>query len=262
MTSDLSAARIEAALRGHWGRPLRFFEEIASTNSEALEWAEEGVPEVAVVVADHQSAVRGRLGRTWLSEPGAILPLSVVLRPLLPPDRFGLLSVAAGVAAAEAIEEVSGLGCRLKWPNDVTISGQKVAGILLERRMSTDGAPAFVCGIGINVRWTKLPEELGGRATSLALEGASVDRAELAVSVLQALEIACGRLDDENGRAEIITQATALSEVLGRIVEARVGGALVSGLASSLNAAGGLVLDTAEGSRVLDAGEIERLRSA
>ena len=262
MTPDLSAARIEGALRGRWGRPLRFFEEIASTNSEALEWAERGAPEGAAVVADHQSAGRGRRGRTWLSEPGAILPLSVVLRPRLAPDLFGLLSAAAGVATAEAIAEVSGLGCLLKWPNDVTISGLKVAGVLLENRMSTAGAPAVVCGIGINVRWTELPEELGGRATSLALEGASVDRAALAASVLQALEIACGRLDEQGGAAEIVARATALSEVLGRTVEARVGGALVSGVASALTAAGGLVLDTAEGGRVLDAGEIERLRPA
>jgi len=262
MHSDLSAARIEGALRGRWGRPLRFLEEVASTNSEALEWAEEGAPEGAVAVADHQSAGRGRLGRTWLSEPGAILPLSVVLRPRLPPDRFGLLSVAAGVATAKAIAEVSGLSCRLKWPNDVTISGRKVAGILHESRVSTAGVPAVVCGIGINVRWTKLPEELGGRATSLALEGSEVDRAVLTGSLLLALEKACGRLDEENGSAEIIERATALSEVLGRTVEARVGGVLVLGLASALTAAGGLVLDTAEGRRVLDAGEIERLRPA
>src|SRR5680860_1587998 len=152
--------------------------------------------------------------------------------------------------------------CRLKWPNDVTISGRKVAGILLESRMSTAGVPAVVCGIGINVRWTKLPEELGGRATSLALEGSEVDRAVLTGSLLLALEKACGRLDEENGSAEIIERATALSEVLGRTVEARVGGVLGLGLASALTAAGGLVLDTAEGRRVLDAGEIERLRPA
>lgn len=263
MSSDLSAARIEGALRGRWGRPLRFFEEIASTNSEALEWADGGAPEGAAVVADHQSAGRGRLGRTWLSEPGAILPLSVVLRPLLPPHRLGLLSAAAGLAAAEAIAGASGMSCRLKWPNDVTISGRKVAGILLESRVTgTGGAPAVVCGIGINVRWTKLPEELGGRATSLALEGASVDRALLAASLLHALEIVCGRLDEQRGTAEIIARATALSEVLGQAVEARVGGVLVSGVALSLSTAGGLVLDTAEGCRVLDAGEIERLRPA
>ena len=262
MTSDLSAARIEAALRGRWGRPLRFFEEIASTNSEALEWAEEGAPEGAAVVADHQSAGRGRQGRTWLSEPGAILPMSVVLRPRLAPDRFGLLSAAAGVAAAEALEHVSGMDCRLKWPNDVTISGRKVAGVLLESRMSRAGAPAVVCGIGINVRWTKLPEALGGRATSLSLEGAAVNRAELAASLLHALEATCDRLEEPNRAAEVISGATALSEVLGRDVKARVGGVLVSGVASELTAAGGLVVDTAEGRCILDAGEIERLRPA
>ncbi|MDQ3660179.1 MAG: biotin--[acetyl-CoA-carboxylase] ligase [Actinomycetota bacterium] len=262
MTSDLSAARIEGALQGRWGRPLRFFEQIASTNSEALQWAEEGPPEGAAVVADHQSEGRGRLGRTWLSEPGAILPLSVVLRPRLSPDRFGLLSAAAGVAAAEAIGGVSGLSCRLKWPNDVTIAGRKVAGILLESRLGAGGAPAVVCGIGTNVRWAKLPEELGGRATSLSLEGASVDRSLLAAALLHALEVVCGRLDGANGPAEVIERATALSEVLGKAVGARVGGTLVLGVASALTAAGGLVLDTSGGPRVLDAGEIESLRPA
>ena len=119
-----------------------------------------------------------------------------------------------------------------------------------------------MCGIGINVGWTKLPEELGGRATSLALEGAAVDRAELAASLLHALEATCDRLEEPNRAAEIIAGATALSEVLGRDVKARVGGVLVSGVASELTAAGGLVLDTAEGRCILDAGEIERLRPA
>ena len=260
MASDLSAARIDGLLRGRWGRPLRYFEEIGSTNSEALEWAEEGAPEGAVVVADHQSAGRGRRGRTWLSDPGAILPLSVVLRPRLAGARLGLLSAAAGVATASAIEEVSGLGCRLKWPNDVTISGLKVAGILLESRMGAEGA-AVVCGIGINVGWTELPRELSSRATSLALQGCSVDRSLLLASLLFALEENCERVEDEAGAAGVVDSARSLSEVLGHSVEVKLGGAVVTGVATSLTPAGALVLDTTEGTRVLDTGEIERLRA-
>lgn len=260
MASDLSAARIDGLLRGHWGRPLRLFDEIGSTNSEALEWAEEGAVEGAVVVAGHQSAGRGRRGRTWLSEPGAILPFSVVLRPRLPGARLGLLSAAAGVATASAIEEVSGLGCRLKWPNDVTISGLKVAGILLESRVGAPGA-AVVCGIGINVGWTELPAELSGRATSLALQGRSVDRSLLLASVLLALEENCERVEDAAGAAGVVGAAGALSEVLGHSVEVKLGADVVTGVATSLTPTGALVLDTSEGTRILDTGVIERLRA-
>lgn len=261
MASDLSAARIEGSLRGRWGRPLRYFEAIGSTNSEALEWADQGAPEGAAVVASHQSAGRGRQGRTWVSAPGATLPLSVVLRPRLPPARLGLLSAAAGVATASAIEEVSGLGCRLKWPNDVTISGLKVAGILLESRLGEKGG-AVVCGIGVNVGWRELPPELSERATSLALQGRSVDRSQLLAALLLALEEACTRVEEKAGAADVIAAAQSLSEVLGGSVEVRLEGAAVRGVARSLTATGALVLETPEGTRILDSGEIERLRQA
>ncbi len=126
-----------------------------------------GAPEGTVVVADHQTAGRGRAGRGWSAPPGSALLLSALLRPPLPPDRFGPLPLVVGVAVAEALEAVAPVTCRLKWPNDVWIGDAKVAGILAAARTGDGTEPArLVLGIGVNL--TTPPADLPGGATSLA----------------------------------------------------------------------------------------------
>jgi BirA family transcriptional regulator, biotin operon repressor / biotin---[acetyl-CoA-carboxylase] ligase len=166
-------------LRGRFGRPFTFVERCASTQRLL-----EGAPEGAVVATDEQTEGRGRLGRSWHAPAGSSVLFSIVLVPPVPAERLAGLSPVAGEAIAEAIAGESGLPASVKHPNDVLIRGRKVAGVLAEAR---DGR--VVLGIGINVlqRQDELPAA-EPEATSLALEGAAVDRAALLATVLERLE--------------------------------------------------------------------------
>ena len=166
----------EPRLRGRFGRPFTFVERCASTQKLL-----DGAPEGAVVATGEQTEGRGRLGRTWLAPAGTSLLFSIVLEPPVPPARLAELSLVAGAAVAEAIGSETGLATSVKHPNDVLIDGRKVAGILAEA-----GEGRVVLGIGVNVSQTQaqLPE----KATSLALEGAAADPADLLAAILERLE--------------------------------------------------------------------------
>lgn len=159
--------------RQRLGHRLVRFDTIASTMDEATRLAASGEPEGAVIVAAEQTAGRGRAGRAWVAPPGTALLCSVILRPRVTPDRLPVLSLLVGVAAADAIASVTGLDCRLKWPNDLWLGerdpGRKVGGILLTSRLGPGGVDAVVAGIGINVSTSQ--SDLPPGATSLLLEG-------------------------------------------------------------------------------------------
>jgi BirA family biotin operon repressor/biotin-[acetyl-CoA-carboxylase] ligase len=179
---------------------LLFFDSIGSTNDVALARAEEGL----VVVADEQTAGRGRRGHTWFSPPGSGLYVSVVVAPAsspIDPSRATtLLTLAAGVALAEGIEEGCGLQVDLKWPNDLQVSRRKLGGILAESS-GVGSRDSVVVGYGLNVLSTAFPRELGDRATSLETElGRAVDRHHLLAETLAALsrryeDLLAGRFD-------------------------------------------------------------------
>jgi BirA family biotin operon repressor/biotin-[acetyl-CoA-carboxylase] ligase len=167
-------------LRGRFGRPFTFVERCASTQRLL-----DGAPEGAVAAADEQTEGRGRLGRSWQAPAGTSLLFSIVLVPPVPPGKLPGLSLVAGEAIAEAIAIETGLHAAIKHPNDVLIAGRKVAGILAE---AAEGR--VVLGVGVNVWQTEdqLPEDVATPATSLSLEGAAVDRAELLATILARLE--------------------------------------------------------------------------
>ncbi len=172
---------------GRLGSRVLFFSTVGSTNDVASTLAASGDGEGAVVVADEQSAGRGRRGRTWFSPPGSGLYVSVVLAPArarVDRNRATMLvPLTAGVALAEAVEAMTALPVVLKWPNDLQVTRRKLAGILAEAV-----APGVVLGYGINVGGMAYPPELGDRATSLESEvGRPVDRAQLWVETLAAL---------------------------------------------------------------------------
>jgi BirA family biotin operon repressor/biotin-[acetyl-CoA-carboxylase] ligase len=175
-------------LRGRFGRPYTFVDRCASTQ-RLLDGAREG----AVVATDEQTEGRGRLGRAWHAPAGTSLLFSIVLEPQVPGERLPELSLVAGTAVAEAVAAETGLEMRVKHPNDVLVGGRKVAGILAE---SAEGR--VVLGIGVNVAQSRdeLPMET---ATSLALEGAHVDRAELLAAILERLEARYDRWVSEAG---------------------------------------------------------------
>ncbi|HEX9697061.1 MAG TPA: biotin--[acetyl-CoA-carboxylase] ligase [Actinomycetota bacterium] len=149
-----------------WVAAVQAFATLESTNDEAARLARAGAPEGTVVVADMQTAGRGRLGRTWLAEPGTSLLASWIVRPSIPRDDFPLLTLAAATAAAEAVERESGVAITVKWPNDLRAGGRKIAGILAE----SIGDGAAVIGLGLNVRQSEFPPEIDAIATSLLRE--------------------------------------------------------------------------------------------
>jgi BirA family biotin operon repressor/biotin-[acetyl-CoA-carboxylase] ligase len=175
-------------LRGRFGRPYTFVDRCASTQ-RLLDGAREG----AVVATDEQTEGRGRLGRTWHAPLGSSLLFSIVLEPDVPADRLPELSLVAGAAVADALAARANVETSVKHPNDVLVGGRKVAGILAE---SADGR--VVLGVGVNV--TQSRDELPvDTATSLALEGATVDRAELLAEILERLESRYDRWVSETG---------------------------------------------------------------
>lgn len=187
--SPLDTSSLAAAAGPRWR--VRLHERAASTNALAAAEAADGAPPGLVVVADHQTSGRGRLDRRWETPPGLALTFSALVDAGVPDERWPLLPLATALAVADGVRRCAGnevgAGVGLKWPNDVLVGERKVCGILLERVTGGGGRPLAVVGIGVNVaqRADELPVDT---ATSLALEGATVDRTALLGSVLAALD--------------------------------------------------------------------------
>ena len=243
-----------------FGRKLRWHSSIGSTNAQAMTWARDGVPEGALVGADHQTAGRGRHGRAWSDAPGLNLLFSLVLRPTLPQDRLGLIPLAAGLAVAEAIENHTPLSPSLKWPNDILVDGKKVCGILLEGRLtrSNDSLATMVLGIGFNINQTELPADLADKATSLALEtGQLVQRVPLLADLLVALEKHYDSLSTDLGVAVLAGFERRMAG-LGHTatVAFPLSGESVEGTILGIAENGALRLATSEGERLFHSGEV------
>jgi BirA family biotin operon repressor/biotin-[acetyl-CoA-carboxylase] ligase len=235
---------------GALGGPLVFLRETTSTNDRARELALAGAPHGTAVVAERQTAGRGRQGRAWTAPPGRALTLSVLAR--VEAARMELLPLATAVAVSEACEAVAAVECRVKWPNDVWIGGRKVAGILIEARPQEGWA---VIGIGLNVNTAvaELAPELRETATSLHIvAGREVDR-EVALDAL------CGRLAHWVGAAAatVVTAFRERDALYGRRIAWTRGTARMSGEARGIDDSGALVVFAESGEEVrLDAGEV------
>jgi len=236
--------------------------ETGSTNADAAALAEAGAEEGCVVLADLQTAGRGRLGRQWISPAGSGIYASVLFRP--EPRVARMLTIAAGVALAEAIETVAGIVPVLKWPNDVYLgggptSGRKVAGILAEAGVSSEGTWAVI-GFGINVLPASFPHQLALRATSLESElGRPVDRGELFAACL--VQLAARYADLRAGRRQNVIGAwrQRASPTFGRLVEWVDEGATKAGVVRDIDDEGGLLVDTEAGIVRVVSGELQWL---
>ncbi|MCA9235791.1 MAG: biotin--[acetyl-CoA-carboxylase] ligase [Planctomycetales bacterium] len=190
MPNDLLADAIQPRLKTAWlGREYRYFDQTGSTNTEAVQLAKSGAPHGTVVVADHQTAGRGRIERTWHSPPGENLYFSVLLRPQWSSRDARPVSLAAGVALAEAVAPRLTTPPTLKWPNDLLAGGKKLAGILVEGSMQAAAIEFVIVGVGLNVNTAEFPEELSTIAESLGrLVGNELDRGEVLADALNSLE--------------------------------------------------------------------------
>ncbi|SHH61468.1 BirA family transcriptional regulator, biotin operon repressor / biotin-[acetyl-CoA-carboxylase] ligase [Jatrophihabitans endophyticus] len=263
---DVDALR--ATLGPRWAR-VEVVAETESTNADLL--ARREATDRTLLVAEHQRSGRGRFDRTWTSPPRAGLTFSVLLRPGVPLARWGWLPLLTGLAVVEGVRAATGLEAALKWPNDVLLDGAKLCGILAQTRDD-----AVVIGVGCNVS-TSRDELPVPTATSLAVAGATVDRAELLVAVAGRLDARVAQWSDCGGDAAACGLAAAYRDVcdtVGRAVRVTLTdpgggdgeGTVASGTVRAVDDDGHLVLVDGDGgdgaSRTITAGDVEHLRAA
>jgi BirA family biotin operon repressor/biotin-[acetyl-CoA-carboxylase] ligase len=237
--------------------PVRYFETIGSTNTYAAAWAAEGAPDLSLVVADEQTAGKGRGGRSWHTPPGSALAFSLLLAPpgsSTPPGRYTALGA---LAVQETLSGNYGLPSAIKWPNDVLVAGAKVCGVLVEAGWQGNRPGNILLGIGINVRPAALPpaQHLQFPATCVeAALGRPVDRWALLRQVLEALLQWRDRMDSTTfvpaweRRLAFLGQPVQVGETAGRLV--------------GLTPEGHLRLETGQGERIFPMGEISLRPSA
>jgi BirA family biotin operon repressor/biotin-[acetyl-CoA-carboxylase] ligase len=245
-----------AHLTGYWR--VEVVDETASTNADVAERARAGEAAGLVLVAEHQTAGRGRLDRTWETPARAGLTFSLLLRPTVDGSRWSWLPLLTGLAVATAVRRVSGLdGVGLKWPNDVLVDERKLAGLLLERVETPDG-PAAVIGIGLNVSTTtdELPVPT---ATSLAMEGVDVERGALLAAVLAELP---GVLEQWGEDTDGLRTAYVDNCVtLGHVVKVSLPtGETLTGRAVGVDEEGRLDVETDDGQVAVGAGDVVHVR--
>jgi BirA family biotin operon repressor/biotin-[acetyl-CoA-carboxylase] ligase len=242
----------EAAKEAGIAAPLSFEEVTESTNSTAMKLASEGATEWTLVVAGHQTGGRGRLGRTWVSEPGQALLFSVVLRPELAPADAGLMTLLAGTAMAEAARVSCAVKVTCKWPNDLMTGDGKVGGILAESSMKGGSLEHVVLGVGVNVR--SAPVDVPWAAS---LGGG--DPAVLLSAFLWCLKHLY-RPTEPDFSASVIGAYRAVSATLGRRVRAEtLDGRSIEGIAVDLDERGNLLVEAAQVRETVGFGEIAHL---
>jgi BirA family transcriptional regulator, biotin operon repressor / biotin---[acetyl-CoA-carboxylase] ligase len=233
--------------------PPVWLEETGSTNAETRALADRGAQPWTVVAAGHQTAGRGRLGRSWSDAPGKALMFSVLLRPDLTGQDTPLVAL---LAAVEMIAAMPTTAVRAKWPNDLMVGDRKLGGVLSEARLVEGRPEHVVVGVGLNVYMAEddFPPEIRAKATSLLLQGTATDAQAILTGFLAGLRR--NALDP----AQIVHDYRAVCDTLGRPVRATSSsGDIIEGLATGIDRYGGLVLEW-EGSRsVVAFGEVVRL---
>jgi BirA family biotin operon repressor/biotin-[acetyl-CoA-carboxylase] ligase len=262
-SSNRLSEQIKDGLTTKWlGRIIYFHDAVESTNLLAIELAQQGAPEGTVVLADQQLGGRGRGSRSWHSPAGVGIYCSIVLRPKTAAAKAQFITLMAGVSIVKAIARCTGLSPRVKWPNDVLINERKVAGILLESRMSGRQIDHSVIGFGINVNngSADLPEDIRVKASSLLMElRKPVDRGTLLIDIFSELERLYHVFQDEDFPI-ILEQWRQSSSTLGQKVRIWQKDEATEGIAVDLSEDGGLVVRLEGGKQtVIHAGDVEHL---
>jgi BirA family biotin operon repressor/biotin-[acetyl-CoA-carboxylase] ligase len=246
------------AAEGKIGHRILHYFKTDSTNRVAMALAARDAPHGTVVVAEEQTAGRGRLGRSWYSEKSSGIYASVILRPALAPSAAPMLTLMAGLSVHAAIRSVTGLSADIRWPNDVLLGGKKVCGILTEMNAEIDRLYAVVLGIGINVNHREMPEELRPIATSLRIEtGKPVARALLLATLLRELEQHYQLFLREGGDAIAARWSAASSYARGKSVRVLTATGEYQAVTAGLDPRGTLRVRRSDGrEELLIAGEI------
>lgn len=243
-------------------RVLRY-ESLPSTNTEVARRASQGAEEGLAVVADEQTAGRGRLQRAWSSPKGAGLYFSILLRPSLALERWPLITFVAALAVGDALREAAQVETDIKWPNDLLARERKICGILAEA-IDTPAGRAVVVGIGINLTDEAFPADLIEIATSVAHEsGRAAERETILNALLRALARWYALLHESEGAEKIVAAwASRSSYAAGKLVQVTNGDEVLQGVTSGVENDGALRLDTAHGLQLIRAGDVTSVRPA
>jgi BirA family biotin operon repressor/biotin-[acetyl-CoA-carboxylase] ligase len=254
-------SELRSRLNTIWvGQKLTFYPSIDSTNAKAKQEAESGAPHGSVIVADRQTAGRGRRGRDWDSPSGKNLYFSLLIRPDFPPDKASMLTLVISLSVTRAIRSLTHTDARIKWPNDVVIHGRKVCGILTEMSTETDYIHYIIIGVGVNVGRQDFPPEISDKASSLEQEGASgMSRSLLLASILKNFEQDYAAfLSDGGGGLTLLTKEYTDWCVNGneqvRVLDPA---GEYTGIARGINTSGELLVEIPDGTlRTVYAGEV------
>lgn len=243
MNPEILKQRLAGKFIGH---ELHYYEEIGSTNDEAFRLGSAGALEGTALIANSQSAGKGRMQRVWHSPAGSNIYTSIILRPQIEPAKAPQISILAGITVAGVLNVYCPDKVKLKWPNDVLINGKKVCGILSQMKTSVNKVDFIVLGMGINVNinFNQLPEEISNLATSLAIEtGREISRLELIISLYENLAKWYKQLL-QNGFGQIKEKWLNLTPMIGQTVQVIFREEAVSGKAIDLDEDGSLTLLT------------------
>lgn len=248
--------------------PFRRFiyaDETDSTQKIIKKFAQAGEKEGLVAAAGLQTEGRGRRGRSWSAAKDRNLMFSMLLRPRLKPGEVQLLNLAAGMAVKAAVNDLTGLKCELKWPNDILCGGKKLCGILSEAAGEPDRIYYAVTGVGLNVNMTAddIPEELADRAASLRTEtGRTWPRYKLLIGILARFSKLLAELDGKEGAARLVARYRDECDTIGRQIKVMQDDETIFGKATDITPEGALIAETEAGTKIFAAADVQHLRLA
>ena len=254
----MDQTELESIHATEWaGCEIYYFDSIDSTNTKAKELAEEGHPSGTLVVADRQTAGKGRRGRSWESPSGIGIFMTLMLKPEINPNNASMLTLVAAMATTRAIRRVTGVPAMIKWPNDIVMNGKKVCGILTEMSAQFDYINHIVIGIGINVHNEDFPEEIAQTASSIYLEsGQHIHRASLIEAFLEEFEDVYAEYLKTEDMEGLMKEYDAMLVNRGRQVRVLDPKEPFEGKAMGITKKGELIVDTWESRKLVSSGEV------
>ncbi|MCR5666658.1 MAG: biotin--[acetyl-CoA-carboxylase] ligase [Eubacterium sp.] len=254
----LSQKELESIRATKWlATEYHYYESIDSTNTVAKKLAEEGAPHGTVVVAGTQTGGKGRRGRVWETPAGTSISMTYVLKPDMMPGNASMLTLVMAMAVVRAIESLTQLHPKIKWPNDIVMNGKKICGILTEMSAQMDYINHIVVGTGINVLNESFPQELEEKATSIYLEsGEAVQRAQLIEAINEQFEHYYEQFMETQDMSRLDKEYNTLLVNLGGQVRVEGGKEPYVGNSRGISERGELIVDTWEARRLVSSGEV------